>query len=241
MCGVTGIFDVRRSRDVDSAVLHRMDESRFHRGSEEGSLHVEPGIGLRYRYLYIGHRPLCDEDQIVSLVTNGEIYTYRELNPDFRTPGTLFTLAALPKSPSMLWSPGVSSESSGCVAFSLLPSGTATATSSFWYETVLGGSHFYSVLNNGRFLSGSKRKSFLFQGRLSRKMAPLAAWYMSIRAKVPVRAPGPWGPARSGRRTRCWFGERGSIVLAPEVVGRVLPPRRPYFGIRGRFHASRAE
>ncbi|MBL8306695.1 MAG: hypothetical protein JNM33_08365 [Rubrivivax sp.] len=46
MCGITGIFDTRSARPVVHAVLHRMNESQTHRGPDEGSLHIEPGVGL---------------------------------------------------------------------------------------------------------------------------------------------------------------------------------------------------
>ena len=69
MCGITGIFDTRGKRDIDRAVLHRMNESQFHRGPDEGGLHVEPGVGLGHRRLSIidlstGQQPLYNEDQL---------------------------------------------------------------------------------------------------------------------------------------------------------------------------------
>jgi hypothetical protein len=60
MCGITGIFDTRGKRDIDRAVLHRMNEAQFHRGPDEGGLHIEPGVGLGHRRLSIIdslHRP----------------------------------------------------------------------------------------------------------------------------------------------------------------------------------------
>ena len=41
MCGITGIFDTRGKRDIDRTVLHRMNEAQFHRGPDEGGLHLE--------------------------------------------------------------------------------------------------------------------------------------------------------------------------------------------------------
>ena len=63
MCGITGIFDTRGQRAVDAAVLQRMNDSQFHRGPDEGSLHIEPGLGLGHRRLSIidiatGQQPL---------------------------------------------------------------------------------------------------------------------------------------------------------------------------------------
>jgi asparagine synthase (glutamine-hydrolysing) len=78
MCGITGIFDTRTARPVPHAVLHRMNESQTHRGPDEGSLHMEPGVGFGHRRLSIidvatGQQPLFNEDGSVVVVFNGEI------------------------------------------------------------------------------------------------------------------------------------------------------------------------
>ena len=75
MCGITGIFDTRGRRDIDRAVLTRMNESQHHRGPVEGDVHVEPGVGLGHRRLSIidlatGQQPLYNEDQSVCVVFN---------------------------------------------------------------------------------------------------------------------------------------------------------------------------
>jgi len=86
MCGITGIFDTRAGRDIDRAVLQRMNASQFHRGPDEGSTHIEPGVGLGHRRLSIidvstGQQPLFNEDGSVVVVFNGEIYNYQSLIP----------------------------------------------------------------------------------------------------------------------------------------------------------------
>ena len=95
MCGITGIFDTRGKRDIDRAVLHRMNESQFHRGPDEGGLHLEPGVGLGHRRLSIidlstGQQPLFNEDGSVVVVFNGEIYNYQELIPELQALGHQF-------------------------------------------------------------------------------------------------------------------------------------------------------
>ena len=49
MCGIAGIFDTREQRPVDAALLSRMNEVQFHRGPDDGGIHVEPGVGLAHR------------------------------------------------------------------------------------------------------------------------------------------------------------------------------------------------
>jgi asparagine synthase (glutamine-hydrolysing) len=95
MCGITGIFDTRSARAVDSQVLRRMNDSQHHRGPDEGSLHVEPGLGFGHRRLSIidiatGQQPLFNEDGSVVVVFNGEIYNYQSLIPELQAAGHVF-------------------------------------------------------------------------------------------------------------------------------------------------------
>jgi CheY-like chemotaxis protein len=64
MCGITGIFETRERKEISRDVLARMNETQRHRGPDEGSYHVEPGVGLGHRRLSIidlsqlGHQPI---------------------------------------------------------------------------------------------------------------------------------------------------------------------------------------
>lgn len=78
------MFDTRGRRDIDLAVLHRMNDSQFHRGPVEGDVHAEPGLGFGHRRLSIidlasGLQPLFNEDHSVVVVFNGEIYNFKPL------------------------------------------------------------------------------------------------------------------------------------------------------------------
>jgi asparagine synthase (glutamine-hydrolysing) len=95
MCGITGIFDTRGTRAVDVASLQRMNDSQHHRGPDEGSVHVEPGVGFGHRRLSIidiatGQQPLFNEDGSVAIVFNGEIYNYQDLIPELQSLGHVF-------------------------------------------------------------------------------------------------------------------------------------------------------
>ena len=95
MCGITGLFDTHGTRTVSSTVLQRMNDSQLHRGPDEGSLHIEPGLGFGHRRLSIidvatGQQPLFNEDQSVVVVFNGEIYNYQELIPELQAAGHVF-------------------------------------------------------------------------------------------------------------------------------------------------------
>ena len=76
MCGIAGIFDSTARRPVDRALLEGMNAAQFHRGPDEGGIHLEPGLGLAHRRLSIidlstGQQPLFNEDRSVAVVFNG--------------------------------------------------------------------------------------------------------------------------------------------------------------------------
>jgi len=72
-----------------------MNETQYHRGPDEGGLHVESGLGFGHRRLSIidlssGHQPLFNEDGTVVVTYNGEIYNFEELSEELKTRGHLF-------------------------------------------------------------------------------------------------------------------------------------------------------
>jgi len=80
MCGIVGIFDLKEKREINRQLLSRMNESQYHRGPDEGGLHIEAGIGLGHRRLAIidltnGQQPMVSRDKNAVLTFNGEIYT----------------------------------------------------------------------------------------------------------------------------------------------------------------------
>jgi asparagine synthase (glutamine-hydrolysing) len=93
MCGIAGF-----SGAFDPSLLGRMNDVIAHRGpDDEGTLLLpEHGIGLGHRRLSIidlsslGHQPMSDPDNQVSIVFNGEIYNYRELREELVKEGVNF-------------------------------------------------------------------------------------------------------------------------------------------------------
>jgi asparagine synthase (glutamine-hydrolysing) len=95
MCGFVGIFDLKGEREFDRDLLHRMNETQWHRGPDEGGLHLEPGVALGHRRLSIidlssGQQPLFNEDHSVVVVYNGEIYNFPELSEELKAAGHVF-------------------------------------------------------------------------------------------------------------------------------------------------------
>jgi asparagine synthase (glutamine-hydrolysing) len=87
MCGISGLFEYRRKEELPRDVIHRMNESIKHRGPDDEGIFVDGGVGLGHRRLSIidvagGHQPLCNEDETVWVLLNGEIYNFQELHQE---------------------------------------------------------------------------------------------------------------------------------------------------------------
>src|SRR5512145_1187081 len=180
MCGITGIFDTRGRRDIDRTVLHRMNESQFHRGPDEGGLHVEPGLGLGHRRLSIidlstGQQPLYNEDQSVCVVFNGEIYNYQELIPELQALGHVFHTRSDTEvivHAWEAWGERCVDRFRGMFAFALYDLNRETL---FMARDRLGVKPlYYAVLPDGALLFGSELKSLLVHPGLGREIDPCA-------------------------------------------------------------------
>ncbi len=96
MCGIVGLLDTTgRRRTADRGLLAYMNDVQFHRGPDEGGLHIDAGIGLGHRRLSIidlstGQQPLYNEDGSVVVVFNGEIYNFQEMVTELTTRGHQF-------------------------------------------------------------------------------------------------------------------------------------------------------
>lgn len=95
MCGIAGIFDLTGYSTIDRSLLEAMNQTQFHRGPDEGGIHIEPGVGLAHRRLSIidlssGQQPMATVDGNVTLVYNGEIYNFPDLTEELRAKGYQF-------------------------------------------------------------------------------------------------------------------------------------------------------
>ncbi|MGB7925867.1 MAG: asparagine synthase (glutamine-hydrolyzing) [Pyrinomonadaceae bacterium] len=100
MCGIAGFVERRGTRPDGlererGVVLDRMCRVIAHRGPDDQGVMVEGGVALGMRRLSIidlagGHQPISNEDGKVTVVFNGEIYNYRELQLDLEARGHHF-------------------------------------------------------------------------------------------------------------------------------------------------------
>ncbi|MCC6250700.1 MAG: amidotransferase 1, exosortase A system-associated [Rubrivivax sp.] len=180
MCGITGIFDTRDKRPIAQAALARMNDAQHHRGPDEGSLHVEPGLGFGHRRLSIidvatGQQPLFNEDGSVCIVFNGEIYNYQDLIPELKALGHVFHTKCDTECivhAWEAWGEKCVERLRGMFAFALWDRNRQTL---FMARDRLGVKPlFYSLLDDGMLLFGSELKSVLTHGGMRREVDPLA-------------------------------------------------------------------
>src|SRR5690349_845952 len=95
MCGIYGVFAPNQSTEYRSDLLGRMGGVIPHRGPDDQGAYSGQEVGLGMRRLSIidvsgGHQPICNEDQTVWLVMNGEIYNFQKLRDELEKKGHRF-------------------------------------------------------------------------------------------------------------------------------------------------------
>lgn len=180
MCGIAGIFDLTGERSVPRETLQAMNQTQFHRGPDEGDLHIAPGVGLGHRRLSIidlsaGQQPMFSADGSLCVVYNGEIYNFRELAAELRSLGYSFKthcdteviLYAWQE-----WGERCVERFRGMFAFALYDQRQQSlflARDRFGIKPL-----FYSVLANGMLLFGSELKVLKAHPDLPRRLQPQA-------------------------------------------------------------------
>ncbi len=174
MCGLVGIFDTRGQRPIDKGLLNRMNETQFHRGPDEGGLHLEPGVGLGHRRLSIidlssGQQPLFNEDGSVVVVYNGEIYNFESLYKELEAAGHKFRThcdTEVIVHAWEEWGEACVNRFRGMFAFALWDRNTRTL---FLARDRIGIKPlYYALLPDGYLLFGSELKSLMAHPRLQR-------------------------------------------------------------------------
>ncbi|MBC7604010.1 MAG: amidotransferase 1, exosortase A system-associated [Ramlibacter sp.] len=180
MCGITGIFETRDHRPIDRSVLARMNQAQVHRGPDEGSVHLEPGLGFGHRRLSIidvatGQQPLFNEDKSIVIVFNGEIYNYQELIPELQSLGHTFSTRSDTEvivHAWEAWGEDCVKRFRGMFAFALWDRNKQTL---FLGRDRMGVKPmYYALLDSGALVFGSELKSVLAHGGLRRDIDPLA-------------------------------------------------------------------
>lgn len=85
MCGIAGIADLGGLSEADGRAVGRMTTALHHRGPDDSGSFVDGYAALGHARLSIidlatGHQPMCNEDESIWIVFNGEIYNFPELH-----------------------------------------------------------------------------------------------------------------------------------------------------------------
>lgn len=100
MCGICGKLQLRNNAPpVALEALHRMLGPIEHRGPDDSGVYRSGEVGLGHRRLKIidlntGRQPLCNEDETVWIIYNGEVYNFVELRSDLIKKGHQFKSAS---------------------------------------------------------------------------------------------------------------------------------------------------
>jgi asparagine synthase (glutamine-hydrolysing) len=96
MCGIAGILSLRDNvPPPERGALERMLGALRHRGPDEFGIYRDRVAGLAHTRLSIidlatGQQPLCNEDETLWIVFNGEIFNYVELREELEARGHRF-------------------------------------------------------------------------------------------------------------------------------------------------------
>jgi asparagine synthase (glutamine-hydrolysing) len=95
MCGICGRFNFKDRQPVDAQTIERMNRTMEHRGPDDHGIYLSGEVGLGFRRLSIidltgGHQPMGDDQGMVWVVFNGEIYNFRELKEELMLCGHRF-------------------------------------------------------------------------------------------------------------------------------------------------------
>jgi asparagine synthase (glutamine-hydrolysing) len=170
------MFDTLGQREIDRAVLSRMNETQTHRGPDEAELYLETAMGMGHRRLSVidiatGQQPLINADKTLVIVFNGEIYNYRELMAELKELG--FTFRTKSDTEVVLvayqaWGEGCLQRLRGMFAFGIWD--RAKQTMFLARDHVGVKPMFYSLLPSGYFVFGSELKSIMTHPELSREL-----------------------------------------------------------------------
>ncbi len=180
MCGIVGIFDVTEKREINRDLLDKMNESQFHRGPDEGGLHIEQGLGFGHRRLSIidlshGQQPMHSADGNVILTYNGEVYNFPELRKELEALGYKFEThcdTEVIVYAWQAWGEDCVLRLRGMFAFAIWDRDKQTL---FLARDRLGIKPlYYSQLKNGQVIFSSELKALKQHPELSREIDPTA-------------------------------------------------------------------
>ncbi|MGA7651639.1 MAG: asparagine synthase (glutamine-hydrolyzing), partial [Terracidiphilus sp.] len=99
MCGIAGVLEYENCKETDRSILYDMLAAIEHRGPDDRGVLFAGQLAMGMQRLAIidlagGKQPISNEDGTVTIVFNGEIYNYRELQQKLRARGHILSTAS---------------------------------------------------------------------------------------------------------------------------------------------------
>ena len=233
MCGLAGIISAKLDRRTREDAVARMVHRQKHRGPDDRGCHDQGPATLGMCRLAIidpthGHQPMFSPDERFSLIFNGTIYNYRELQAGLAARGWIFQtqsdtevlLAAY-----ALDGAACLSTLRGMFAFAIWDAGEQTlfaARDSFGIKPL-----YYAQLPDGGLAFASELNALLASGQVPREIDPLSvseylAWFSVPAPRTIYRGitnlpPGHWLKVNAEGRcqTAAWDQLPASSGSAP--------------------------
>jgi asparagine synthase (glutamine-hydrolysing) len=184
MCGITGFVDKWNAtsgrRNDRAQLLETMCATIQHRGPDDQGTFLQPGVALGMRRLSIidlagGHQPISNEDGVVSIVFNGEIYNYRELQATLQSRGHHFKTNSDTETIVHAYEeygPSCVNQLRGMFAFAIWDEKNETL---FMARDRVGKKPlYYSITRQGTLVFGSELKAILEHPEVEREINPRA-------------------------------------------------------------------
>lgn len=94
MCGICGQWHIEAEAERTQELLEKMTTTMSHRGPDEEGYYEQDGVRLGFRRLAIvdgsrGHQPFSNENGVIQILFNGEIYNHKELKNELSKRGHL--------------------------------------------------------------------------------------------------------------------------------------------------------
>jgi asparagine synthase (glutamine-hydrolysing) len=95
VCGICGTLNYGTQAPAEERTVRAMVAAMIHRGPDDDGIHCDREAALGMRRLSIidllgGAQPIANEDGSIWVVSNGEIYNFRELRRDLEAHGHVF-------------------------------------------------------------------------------------------------------------------------------------------------------
>lgn len=179
MCGIAGIFNIKRPGEISLDTIKSMTGVLNHRGPDEAGAYVDDYVGLGHARLSIidlssGVQPIHNEDQSLWIIYNGEVFNYVELKEELLQKGHRFYTTSDTEVVLHLYEeqgPNCLSKLNGQFGLAIWD---ARKKELFLARDRLGIRPLYYTIKDGSLVFGSEIKAIFMNEQIKREIDPVA-------------------------------------------------------------------